>query len=191
MTFVSSGVDDTPTDDGLCAAFDRCSPALYRYFVVRTRDTHLADDFMQQLWIQAAGSRTVVPAHEMELWLRGIARNLVRAHWRSTARRGPSVSLADPGLAAELGNQLASTALPREQLEREEVRTQLLLAITALPADEQLLLFGYYFEGRPQAQLACMLDLSERAIEGRLYRARTALRHALADLDDEKDETHD
>jgi RNA polymerase sigma factor (sigma-70 family) len=172
---------DLPADDATAmdAAFDRCSRALYRYVVVRVGDAHLADDLMQQLWLQARNSRADVPKNELEFWLRSIARNLVRTHWRTQARRPASVPLPDPELAADLADRLVSEELPPELLERKEVQDQMLLAITELTADEQELIVEHYFHDRSHAQLADRLGLSPRAIEGRLYRARQALRERL------------
>ncbi|MBU0640834.1 MAG: RNA polymerase sigma factor [Planctomycetes bacterium] len=165
-------------------AFDRTAPALYRYFVVRTGgDTHLADDLMQQVWVQAAGSRADVPANESEFWLRGIAKNLLRSHWRKQTRRPAHVPLADPALAAELAERLVSEELPPLILTRREVQEQLLLALTELPASQQELIVGHYFNGRSHADLAAESGLSERAVEGRLYRARQALQRKLQHLD--------
>jgi len=164
------------------AAFDRCSRALYRYIAVRVGDAHLADDMMQQLWLQARTNGTVVAERELEFWLRGIARNLVRSHWRRQKRRPKHVPLADASLAAELSERLASEELPAETLERQEVRDQLLLAITELSSDEQELVVGHYFEGRSLVELGRMMGLGPRAIEGRLYRARQMLRRKLENL---------
>jgi RNA polymerase sigma factor (sigma-70 family) len=164
------------------AAFDRCSRSIHRYIVVRVGDAHLADDLMQQLWVQARRNEAAVPAGELEFWLRGIARNLVRTHWRVRARRPGSVPLADPALAADLAERLVSAELPPETLERREVRDQLLLAITELTSAEQEFIVEHYFHDRSHAQLAAAFGLSVRAVEGRLYRARQALREKLKHL---------
>ncbi len=172
------------TDDatGMDTAFDRCSSSIYRYIVVRVGDAHLADDLMQQLWLQARHSGAGVPDDELEFWLRGIARNLVRTHWRTRARRPASVPLADPGLAADLADRLVSTELPPEALAQREVQDQLLLAITELTSVEQEFIVEHYFHERSHAQLAAAFGLSVRAVEGRLYRARQALREKLKHL---------
>ena len=60
---------------------------------------------------------------------------------------------------------------------------QLLLAITELTSEEQELIVGHYFHGRSHDELAAECGLSPRAIEGRLYRARRALREKLWHLD--------
>lgn len=165
------------------AMFDRCALTLFRYFIVRTGgDTHLADDLMQQLWIHA---QNLVDPHpeQYEFRLRAIARNLIRTYWRERGRRPAHIPLADPPLAADLANRLVSTEIPGDVLERREVRDQLLLALTELPTAQQELIIAHYFEGCPQTELALKHGTSARAIEGRLYRARLALREKLEHLE--------
>lgn len=170
------------------AVFDRCSRSLYRYFIVRTgEDSHLADDLMQQLWLQATMHErkhpSRIPATDMEYWLRGIAKNLIRAHWRTHSQRPDTIPITDPALAAELSDRLISEELPVEVLERKEVRDQLLLALTTLSHDEQELIIGYYFRDESHSDLSRMLGISTRAVEGRLYRARQSIRAALSVLE--------
>jgi RNA polymerase sigma factor (sigma-70 family) len=189
----SSLTGSMPADLGLAAqeraglgpAFDRCGAALYRYIVVRTGgDTHLADDLMQQLWLRATSNGGAsVPDDEIEFWLRGIARNLLRAHWRQARHRPAHLAVGDPAAASRLAEQLASEDLPPQILERREIRDQLVLAVTALPSQEQELIIGHYFHGRSLADLAETTGLTARAIEGRLYRARRSLEQRLRELD--------
>lgn len=160
--------------------FDRCGAGLYRFFAVRTSDRHLADDLMQQLWVQARRGGLELSQDRIEPWLRAIAKNLVRTHWRRIARRPAHVPVADPDLSADLAARLTRAELPAEELDRREVREQLLLAITELAADEQELIVGCYFDALPHAALAQRMGISERAVEGRLYRARQTLRDRLA-----------
>jgi RNA polymerase sigma-70 factor (ECF subfamily) len=176
--------DGVATDDAAAmeAAFDRCSRSIYRYIVVRVGDAHLADDLMQQLWLQTRKSEASVPEDELEYWLRGIAKNLVRTHWRRQARRPASLPLPDPGLAGELAGRLVSAELPPKMLERKEVRDQLRLAITELDSADQELIVEHYFHDRSHAELAAEHGLSLRGVEGRLYRARQALRERLKNV---------
>ena len=175
--FSATGVE--PPD-----AFDRCSREICRYFTVRTAgDEHLVDDLMQQLWLQARRKAYSVRLPNAEAWLWRVAQNLLRAHWRSRARRPQQVPLADPQLAAELARRFDTEELPTEVLARKEVRDQLLLALTALPGAAQELLLGHYFHGLSHAVLAVAHGISERAVEGRLYRARKMLREKLKHLE--------
>ncbi|MCP4249665.1 MAG: sigma-70 family RNA polymerase sigma factor [bacterium] len=168
------------------AAFDRHGEALYRYLVVRTGgDRHLADDLMQQVWLQlngAADRAKPIPEDELEFWLRGIARNVVRAHWRQVQKRPEAMPIPEPALAAELADRIGSDELPVRMLERREIRDQLVLALTRLPTADQELIVGRYFQGRSHDDLAAEIDISARAVEGRLYRARRTLLEVLRDL---------
>lgn len=169
------------------SAFDRCAASLYRFLVVRVgRDRHAADDLMQQLWLAARERGAAVAEAQAEAWLWTVARNLIRTRWRRSGRRPAETPLHDAELAGRLSERLASGPLPDEWLSRREVADQLLLAVTALPHADQSLLVGVYFEGRPHAALAAELGVGERAIEGRLYRARAALREMLRRLGTEE-----
>lgn len=192
MTVSSIGLN--PTDaiacgtlsrDALSAAFDRCATGIYRFVAYRVRDSHLADDLMQQVWLAAIRADGRVPPAELEPWLRGVARNLVRNHWRKQSQRPEHLPILDADFAAELSRRLVEEDIPDDVLSRRETRSQLMLAITALDADAQEIVIARYFDDASHAQLAKRFDVSERAIEGRLYRARQALRAMLEHLDEE------
>jgi RNA polymerase sigma-70 factor (ECF subfamily) len=168
----------------LAQAFARCGRSLYRYLAVRVgADSHLADDLMQQVWMRAVQGSFSGPNTEIEYWLKAVARNVVREHWRRQKTVPPHVPIGDPALAAELAERIRSEELPEAVWERREVRDQLLLAVTELADVEQELIVAHYFQGKPQSSLAARLGISERAVEGRLYRARRALREKLRDLE--------
>lgn len=165
--------------------FDRCSAALYRYIALRVgRDRPLTDDLMQQLWLHAAKSKRIIPPDEFEYWLRGIARNLVNDHWRKIKRRPAHIPFENPMVATELAGRIDRDLLPWEILEKKEVKDQLMLALTELPAEEQDMIILHYCDGQSYKQIGDKLQLSERAVEGRLYRARQKLKENLAHLDE-------
>lgn len=165
-------------------AVDRYGVLMHRYIAVRVGgDSALADDLSQQLWLQARHAVEQLPSGEIEFWLRSVAKNLIRTHWRRVLARPPAAPLADATLAAEIAEQLTREELPAATLERREARDQLLLAITELGYDDQTLIVGHYFEGRSHQELASLIGVSARGIEGRLYRARLALREKLNHLE--------
>jgi RNA polymerase sigma-70 factor (ECF subfamily) len=169
--------------------WQHCCQSFGRYFAVRTRgDLHLVDDLMQQLWVRAAGRAENCRDDDPEPWMWRIAQNLLREHRRREGGCLDRRMAVDPGLARELAARLDREALPDELLAREEVRQQITLALTSLTAADQELLIGFYFEERSQAELARRLELSERAIEGRLYRARRALRDRLERIESTENE---
>ncbi|MBY0310953.1 MAG: sigma-70 family RNA polymerase sigma factor [Phycisphaerales bacterium] len=172
----------TPSND-LAAVYDRLASGMYRFVMVRVgRDEHLAKDIMQQLWAAAARNGRSVPEAEMEFWLRGVARNLINTHWRRVSNRPLHLPVPDQGLAGELADRLCNERLGPNDLSRREVQDQLALAITQLTSDDQDLIHAHYVEGQTQVQIAERDGLSVRAVEGRLYRARAALREQLRHL---------
>ena len=78
---------------------------------------------------------------------------------------------------------MESRPLPPDVVARKELGHQLLLAVTALPASEQQLVFAFYFEGRSQAEIASDLGVTVKSIETRLYRTRQRLRTILRDVE--------
>jgi RNA polymerase sigma factor (sigma-70 family) len=138
---------------------------------------------MQGLWLQAHRKADTLRGSDPEPWLWRIARNLLREHQRKQRSSSVERAVADPALARVLAERFDTDELPDELLARNEVRDQLLLALTELASDDQELLIGFYFHGRSQTDLAGALSISVRAVEGRLYRARLALRNRLADLE--------
>jgi RNA polymerase sigma-70 factor (ECF subfamily) len=166
-------------------ALERCGKALYRYFAVRVPDAATADDLMQQLWLQACKAPPAIPAEEHEYWLRRVARNLLIDHWRRSGKRPPHVDVEHREVSGELARQVDAGVSPDVILQRQEALEHVRLAITAMPAAEQELIIMHYVRGQAFQEIGEILGLSERAVEGRLYRARQELRRALAHLNEE------
>lgn len=165
--------------------FHRTGDALYRYILVRVAgDRDAADDLLQQACQVAARNRRMPHDDtECEAWLRGIARNLIRRHWRLMKRQRRHIRLEDAALAQQLVEGMESQPAPAEALMQEESARQMLLAVTSLPAPDQQLVFAFYFEGRSQADIAKDLGLSAKSVETRLYRVRNRLRAILRNIE--------
>ena len=191
MTVVTSPLDverapPVSPQSNHAAVWERCADSLHRYFAVRLRaHAALADDLMQQLWLRIRQRGDDVRGDDAEPWLWQVARNLLREHWRKSAGAWERRLQIDPAIGVELARRFESEALPDELLAREETRQALLLALSALRAEDQELLIGAYFEDRTHADLAQQLNISERGVEGRLYRARLALREKLGHIADD------
>lgn len=180
---VAADVADRPSAHGadtrLRRAFERCGDDLYRFIVLRVHgDRHAADDLLQQTCYEAARHRSTPNGNDAaQAWLFGIAKNLIRKHFRRLRRearlRGEEVAAgASPPLLDGIGQEPGAVS-------ESDIAPHLLTAISALNEKDQQLLIGSYFEGRTQEELARAIGVSVRAIEGRLYRARLALREAL------------
>ncbi|MFN0010288.1 MAG: RNA polymerase sigma factor [Phycisphaerales bacterium] len=160
--------------------FEEAAPGVFRFLAVRAgaAGEHLVDDLMQQLWLAADKSADVLCGGEAHTWLRTVAKRLLITHWRRSGIRA-ALPIDDPALAGELAHTLTAGPMGTDLLARQEVMDQLRLAITHLATDEQDLLIEHYCRAVPQAALAQRYGVSERAIEGRLYRARNLLKNTL------------
>jgi RNA polymerase sigma-70 factor (ECF subfamily) len=74
---------------------------------------------------------------------------------------------------AALGS--SASLAPAEQLSRKERDEAIQRAITGLPANQRLTVLLRYFEGLSTREIAATLDVSEKAVERLLARAREAL----------------
>lgn len=106
----------------------------------------------------------------LSAWLTAVARNTALNHRKARQQRESRLAKdsepVDPGT-------------PEQALLRQEQSRQLTDAIARLrPRDRQLLYRKYYYL-QPTSQIAAELGLSDRAVEGRLYRLRLRLRQEL------------
>lgn len=157
--------------------------ALFRFALCRLGgDRHAAEDAVQQtarIALDHASPPTI--PDEQRAWLRGIAQNVVRRHWRSHARHDAALDAAAAcrptrGAAAIL----ESGSLPaRGCPERADLIDRVFRAVSSLHADEQRLFYDFYRAGRSHQTIARELGASTKAVEARLYRMRSRLRAAL------------
>ena len=102
---------------------------------------------------------------EVGAWLRGIAMNLHRSRSRKVGRTEP------------LGER--EFEQPREEPE-PEAASEVRAAIDRLRGQWKTVLLMYYVEKSGLAEIAALLGITERAVEGRLHRARNELKARLA-----------
>ena len=144
--------------------YDDAFAGLYAYVLWRCgglRDR--ADEATQETWLTAVRRlRAFDPsAGSFPSWLRGIAANVLRNHYRREKRR--MKPLESEPLAGEES---------REQAER------IAAALGELPAHYEAVLRMKYLEGRSVADIAAERGESSKAVESLLTRAREAFRQA-------------
>lgn len=166
----------------LAGAFEQNARSLWRFILVRVDgDESIAEDLMQELCLQLAGAKlSNVDPNCYSQWLFGLARNVVRRYWRTTARQRRNF----PKVRANLAEMIDSAPLPEEILEEREFQRQIMLAVTALTDADQEMILRYYFDNQSQLEIADEMKISIRSVEGRLYRARKMLRCKLAHMDE-------
>ena len=151
---------------------------LYRFVARRCdRDRELAEDVTQETWLRAvrAWHADGVPDRPLA-WLTTVARNLLSNHFQ---RRPPLAPLDDDDV--EL--------VADEEPNRSEARLSLVeRALARLPMPQLRLLEAFHLKRQRVAEIAEAQGISERAVEGRLRRARQQLRQQIeSDPDTEGD----
>lgn len=110
-------------------------------------------------------------------WLTAITRNTALSHVRARARHQTAGDIPE--------NVPSSEATPEEALLLHEQRRALEYAVLQLSSRDRLLFYRKYYYLQSTAQIAAELGITERAVEGRLYRLRKTLRKALGGVYDE------
>jgi len=128
----------------------------------------LAEDVTQETYLRAttAWRRNGIPDCPLA-WLQSVARHLLVNHFR---RRQPA-SIDASDVEAVLG---------RAASDGSEAAALVCWGITRLKVRHAALLEAFYMDGRTVRSLAEQYQLTERAVEGRLRRARLALRKILS-----------
>jgi RNA polymerase sigma-70 factor (ECF subfamily) len=142
-------------------------------FLARRAGPLDAADLLGEVWVRAlAGRGGYDPAcPDARPWLYGIARNVLRAHWR--ARRPPATA---PEHAADPWDAVV------DRLDATALAGQLAAALRALPAAEREVLLLVAWEELTPAQAAAVLGVPQGTARSRLHRARAALRLALEEV---------
>ena len=158
-------------EERIVAVYRETIDALYAYASRHScGDRTLAED-VTRTWLRAVRDwRRKGPPDRPLAWLITVARNLLASYYRR--RRPAPLDSVSPGevLSALDGGRAAESA---------EITAVVCHALARLPAGEAMLLEAFHFEDRRVSQIAARFGLSERAVEGRLRRARLRLRREL------------
>jgi RNA polymerase sigma-70 factor (ECF subfamily) len=160
------------TEDELRRLYADTIEPLYRYVSRRCGgQRELAEDVTQEVWLRAVRDwrRNGPPANPLA-WLTTVARNLILNHLRR--REGVSLdNLSKDDVLTAVENNTVSDSAEIARIVNE--------ALARLPKGEAQLLESFHYDRHKTAQLAQAYGTSERAIEGRLRRARERLRREL------------
>jgi RNA polymerase sigma-70 factor (ECF subfamily) len=139
------------------------------YGVVSRRcdgDRELTEDVVQETWLRAVRAWQLdgIPEKPMA-WLTTVASRILANHFR---RRAP-----------ERFDESAHDVAVTDSTDRLERRSRVERALARLPALQGKLLEAFHLEDNSMADIARDHGLSERAVEGRLRRARQNLRREI------------
>jgi RNA polymerase sigma-70 factor (ECF subfamily) len=160
------------TDDDLRRVYRETIDALYAYVSRRCGgDRDLAEDVTQETWLRAVRDwhRRGPPDRPIG-WLRTVAHNLILNEFRR--RRPVSLDAATP-------DDLLTAMDDGRAHDSADIATVVNRAQARLPTSQSRLFEAFHYERSKVGQIASSLGISERAVEGRLRRARENLRKHL------------
>ena len=165
----------TPHEDEILDTYRATIDQLYRYVSRNCAgDRTLAEDVTQETWLRAVREwRKKGPPDQPIAWLTTVARNILVSYYR---RKRPA-----PLDSVSAGEVLAALDTGRTA-ESSEISAVVCHALARIPTAEAQILEAFHFDDRRMSQIAETLGLSERAVEGRLRRARQRLRRELESI---------
>lgn len=162
--------------EGRLEAFDALyaalSPRIRSYLLRQCRNAAIADDLVQETFLQLHRSRrTYEPGRPVTPWVYAIARHVMLMHRRSTGRR----LRFEDSLAADARADEAVRDESRQFADRDVVRR----ALETVPADQRRALEMHHFEGWSFAEIAARLGIRVNAAKTRAFRGMRRLREQL------------
>jgi RNA polymerase sigma-70 factor (ECF subfamily) len=169
-------------DGALNELMARHGPKLFKYLIRCLQNEEDAADIAQETFVRIYQHRSRFDSRQrFSTWLYSIATNLSRDRFRWRSRH-PTVSLQaedeHSGITL-LQNLPDPEATPSQRMERDERAEAVRKAVAALPEELRIPLLLVEYEGLSQVEIATILKCSAKAVEMRLYRARTRLREEL------------
>ena len=157
-------------DPGMELLLRQFTPLL-RYVISGVlRDTQDAEDCFSEvslaLWQKLDGFDP--EKGSLSAWLTAIARNAAMNHLKARLRREKHQPEEPPGVLT-----------PEQEVLRRERAEQLRDTVANLSDLDRKIFYRRYYYLQPIGQIAAELGLSQRAVEGRLYRLRQRLRQEL------------
>jgi RNA polymerase sigma factor (sigma-70 family) len=107
-------------------------------------------------------------------WLRGVARNVYR-NWARGQRRRQRVVICDSAAVERAVERAVDSPTPEPSQQILRLRK----AIEQLPVHQRQVVLMHYLEETHVRQIAVLLSVSAKTVEGRLYQARRSLRRML------------
>ena len=174
---------------GDIAAFDalyaRHKGGVYRYLLRQCRQSGVADELFQDVWMNLIRARTsYAPTARFTTWLYRLAHNRLIDHYRASGHL-TLVSADDEAhedaIAALPG---ARSDDPRVRAENRELGERLRAAVAALPPAQREAFLLQQEGGLSLAEIAAVTGVGTETVKSRLRYALAKLRGDLVDLDD-------
>jgi len=155
--------------DAFRVLIGRYSDPLYRHALCMTGSPDVAEDILQLSFIKAYQHLAEVRGR-FDAWVFRIVANGCK-DWLKNIRRSH--------LSYDEDDQPSTYATPDEELDRSELRSDLDVALAALPASLREAFIMKHVEGRSYEEMADLLGTTVGALKMRVHRAREALQALL------------
>ncbi len=156
--------------------YQRHQQRVFRFATVYSGTDGVAADVTQEVFMQLFDNHSFDPAQgELRAYLLGMARNLLRRHWRD-AQRFEGLPEEEDG---PLGEALIDRVEPSALVSRAQQYSGLRAAILALPSYYREVMILCELEELDYQEAAHILEVPIGTVRSRLNRARKALSLAL------------
>jgi RNA polymerase sigma-70 factor (ECF subfamily) len=167
--------------------FDGYFPGLFRFALARTDRNEDAAEEIAQATLCAAIPKLGTYRGEAALftWLCTFCRHEISAFYRRKGRNQSTLALVedDPAVAAALESlAIAGDAGPEDALRREETARLVHVLLDRLPPRYATVLEWKYIDGLSVREIADRFELTSKAAESMLTRARDAFREGFSIL---------
>lgn len=132
----------------------------------------VVDDVLSETFVAAwKGWNTFKHKSSYFTWLCRIALNKIADYYRDQVNRNSGIIVP---LFGNLDIPDSKTLSPEEKMSLQELRASVNNCLNLLPWEKRRLLWLKYWQDLSTREVAKILKISERAVEGKLYRARHA-----------------
>ena len=157
--------------------YQRYLPSTWRFALQLVGDRQVAEDLVAESLLALCRKASELDPESTKLfgWLRGVVRHKAMDHHRAKARTGVAMSQrADIQDAIEHEKQQANR--PSASMERSEQASVVMAVMDELDERKRQCLEWKYLDKVSVREMAVRLDLTEKAVESILYRARIEFR---------------
>jgi RNA polymerase sigma factor (sigma-70 family) len=161
--------------------FERYASLLKRMMLKNHCPEDVAKDLVQQTFLQVHRARLDFDVERpFRPWILTIGMNLLRGHWRGTARR-PESPLEMDGL-----DEPSSEAIGFSRIEGEQQAERVRAAVAQLPESQRVVIEMHWFEERSFKEISAALGASLSAVKVRAHRGYQRLKLLLEETEAEE-----
>jgi RNA polymerase sigma-70 factor, ECF subfamily len=166
-------MDDTEAIKNLTLEWTKAQPAVSRFIRSFVRNRADAEDLIQEVALTLVDRyESYDSARPFSPWAFGIARNLVKAHFRKQLKQLP-------GTEDETAVDRVADAFETLRPQLEDMKEALAVCMQKLPATDRSLLALHYDEEMKPNAIAEQLGKSANHVAVQLYRMRKNLRRCV------------